>query len=240
MEILPKSGAGIPDEGRSALLSEALAAELRVMIATDVLPGGEKLTERHLAERLQVSRTPLREALKILAGDGLVTMLPNRGAVVVTFTPAQVLQRLEVLGLIEGHAGALACAVASDQQIAELRALHHDMLAAYERRDRTIYFQRNQAIHAGLVAASGNASLQEVQRLLNRQLFRYRYQASQGLPSWDAAVDEHGAIMALLTRRDGEALRPLLQQHVRSTWDLLYATAPLPSAAPPAGPADAA
>ncbi|MEJ1974860.1 MAG: GntR family transcriptional regulator [Acetobacteraceae bacterium] len=211
---------GIPEGGgHPPLLPQSIAAKLRILIATDALPAGQKLRERHLSEQLQVSRTPLREALKILAGDGLVTLLPNRGAVVVDFSPAKIREKLDVLGLIEGHAGQLACKAASDTQIAELRALHHEMLAAYERRDRGGYFQRNQGIHAGIVAAAGNASLVEVHELLNRQLFRYRYQGSVNPDTWDAAIDEHQTIMQLLTARDGEGLGTFLQRHVHSTWD---------------------
>ncbi len=211
---------GIPAEnGAPSLLPQSIAAKLRTLIATDALPAGEKLRERHLAERLNVSRTPLREALKILAGDGLVALLPNRGAVVVDFTPDEIRNKLDVLGLVEGHAGRLVCKTASDAVIAELRALHHEMLAAYERRDRGAYFQRNQAIHAGIVAGTGNATLAEVHGLLNRQLFRYRYQGSVNSQTWDAAIHEHETIMQFLTARDGEALGAFLQQHVHSTWE---------------------
>jgi DNA-binding GntR family transcriptional regulator len=166
----------------------------------------------------------LREALKILAGDGLVVLLPNRGAVVVDFSPDQIRNKLEVLGLVEGHAGRLVCKTASDAEIAELRAQHHEMLAAYERRDRAAYFQRNQAIHAGIVIATGNASLVEVHGLLNRQLFRYRYQGSVNPHTWDAAIHEHETIMQLLAARDGDALGAFLQQHVHSTWDKISPT----------------
>jgi DNA-binding GntR family transcriptional regulator len=216
---------GIPEaNGTIPLLPQSIAAKLRILIATDVLPAGDKLRERRLAERLQVSRTPLREALKILAGDGLVVLLPNRGAVVTHFSPDEIRDKLEVLGLVEGHAGRLVCKAASDVQIAELRALHHEMLAAYERRDRGAYFQRNQGIHAGIVVAAGNATLAEVHGLLNRQLFRYRYQGSANMHIWDTAIHEHGTIMELLAARDGEALGTFLQHHVRSTWDKISHT----------------
>ncbi len=211
--------------GAVPLLPQAIAAKLRFLIATDALVAGEKLRERHLAERLQVSRTPLREALKILAGDGLVALLPNRGAVVVDFNAGEIRDKLEVLGLIEGHAGRLVCQVATDAQIGELRALHHEMLAAYERRDRSAYFWRNQGIHAGLVAAAGNATLVQVHGLLNRQLFRYRYQGSVNADTWDAAVHEHETIMQLLSARDGEALGSFLQHHVHTTWDKIRGAA---------------
>ncbi|RCO07823.1 GntR family transcriptional regulator, partial [Bacilli bacterium] len=122
------------------LLSEQLAERLRTLIVTDELRPGTPLRERTLAEQLQVSRTPLRDALKILASDGLVRLLPNRGAVVAELTPEQIEEKLDVLGVIEEFAAIRACKLATDAEIGEIRALHHEMLAAYERRDRMAYF----------------------------------------------------------------------------------------------------
>lgn len=212
------------------LLSRQIAQRLRVMIAQDQLAAGERLRERALAEQLSVSRTPLREALKILAGDGLVTLLPNRGAVVTMLTPEEIQEKLDVLGLIEGFAGCRACAVAADGEIAEIRALHHEMLAAYERRDRPLYFRQNQSIHAGIVAISHNRTLCQVYEQLNRQLYRYRYQGSANPETWDLAIREHAAIVALLGAREGEKLQSLLQKHVHSTWERIRPRPPSPPA----------
>jgi DNA-binding GntR family transcriptional regulator len=183
------------------------------------------LRERALAERLRVSRTPLREALKLLAADGLVTLLPNRGAVVAELTPAEIEEKLDVLGVIEEFGAVRACQFASDEQLAEIRALHHDMLAAYERRDRINYFRLNQKIHCSIMAASKNHTLVAVHDQLNRQLYRYRYQGSVNSEIWHTAIDEHQVIIELLTRRDGQKLGEYLKRHVHRTWEqLLTAT----------------
>ncbi|HXP96690.1 MAG TPA: GntR family transcriptional regulator [Telmatospirillum sp.] len=200
------------------LLSQQIALRLRTMIATDALKPGERLRERTLAERLDVSRTPFREALKILESDGLVTLLPNRGAVVTVLSARDVQEKLDVLSVIEGFAGHQACLNASEQEIAEIRAQHHEMLAAYERRDRQTYFNINQAIHAAIVAAAHNRTLENVFRQINRQLFRYRYQGSVNTDIWHTAIDEHDRIIQMLSARDGENLSDLLRAHVSSTW----------------------
>lgn len=205
--------------GEDALLSLQIAQRLRTMIATDVLPPGTRLRERALAERLAVSRTPLREAVKVLAGDGLIVVLPKRGAVVADFDAADIAQKLEMLGVIEQFAGQQACQRATDADIAEIRATHHEMHAAYERRDRLRYFQLNQAIHRRLVLAARNASLEEIYERLNRQLFRYRYQGSVTSETWHTAIDEHDVIITLLSARDGERLGAFLRRHVHSTWE---------------------
>lgn len=203
------------------LLSAQIAQQLRTLIATDELKPGERLRERALSERLAVSRTPLREALKELAADGLVVVLPKRGAVVSEFSTEQIAEKLDVLGVIESFGGEQACRCASDAEIAEIRALHHEMHAAYERRDRMNYFRLNQAIHTSIIAAAKNATLQQVHERLNRQLYRYRFQGSVTSETWHTAIDEHEVIVRLLSARDGQALATFLQRHVHSTWEQL-------------------
>jgi DNA-binding GntR family transcriptional regulator len=211
--------ASVAGEAAEALLSMQIAQRLRTMIATDELKPGERLRERTLAERLDVSRTPLREALKELAGDGLVVVLPKRGAVVADLSPAAIGEKLDVLGVIEAFGGEEACKRATDQEIAEIRALHHEMHAAYERRDRMNYFRLNQAIHASIIAASKNLTLIQVHERLNRQLYRYRFQGSVTSETWHTAIDEHEIIIQLLSSREGARLGEFLRRHVHSTWE---------------------
>jgi DNA-binding GntR family transcriptional regulator len=159
--------AGLPaGAGRVRKEAEPLSARtvdrLRDLIVTEELRPGTPLRERALAERLGVSRTPLRDALKTLAADGLVTLSPNRGAVVAPFSATAIAEKLEVLSTLEGFAGEKAAEEATDAEIAEVRALHHELLAAFERRDRAAYFHLNQAIHRALVLAARNATLADL------------------------------------------------------------------------------
>lgn len=208
-------------ESVQELLAEQLAERLRDLIVTDELRPGTPLRERTLAERLQVSRTPLRDALKILASDGLVSLLPNRGAVVTELTPDQIEEKLDVLGMIEESAALRACKTASDDEISEIRALHHEMLAAYERRDRVTYFHLNQRIHRGIVNAAHNGTLAQIHELLNRQLYRYRFQGSVTSEIWHTAIDEHEEIIKLLSARQAQALGEFMRRHVHRTWEQL-------------------
>lgn len=203
------------------LLSQQIAQRLRTLIATDELKPGARLRERSLAERLQVSRTPLREALKELAGDGLVVVLPKRGAVVAELGAQQITEKLDVLGVIEAFGGEQACTRATESELAEIRALHHEMHAAYERRDRLTYFNLNQAIHTSIIAAAKNETLRQMHERLNRQLYRYRFQGSVSSETWHTAIDEHELIVKLLSARRGRELGEFLQRHVHSTWEQL-------------------
>jgi DNA-binding GntR family transcriptional regulator len=195
-------------------LHEETIDRLRDLIVHGDLAPGVRLNERVLCERLGISRTPLREAIKLLASEGLVELLPNRGAIVSRLDPAALAETLEVMGALESLAGELACRRASKPRIAEIRALHEKMLARHARGDLTGYFRYNQAIHMEIVEASGNAKLALMYRQMNANVRRARYMANLSKERWDAAVREHEAIIAALEARDATQLRQLLQDHL--------------------------
>lgn len=196
-----------------------VAERIREMIIQDELPPGAPIRERALSERLDVSRTPLREALKILSAEGLVELHPNRGAVVAAPRAAEIRELLQLLGVLEAFAAELACEAIGDAELAELRALHFEMLAAYTRGDRLGYFRRNQEIHLGLVRASRNQALIAHHRVLNARVYRARYICNLKTQRWESAIKEHELILEALGRRDGRALSEILRRHVLQAWD---------------------
>lgn len=198
------------------LLAAEVTERLRDLIVQGELGPGEKLNERVLCERLRISRTPLREAIKFLASEGLVDLRPHRGAVVKPITAESVREIFAVLGVLEELAGELACAHASDADIAEIRALHYEMLSHHARGDLAAYFRCNQEIHSHLVACTGNATLANTYRALNGHVRRARYMANLSRSRWDHAVEEHGRILDALSRRDGPALGALLRAHLEN------------------------
>jgi DNA-binding GntR family transcriptional regulator len=203
---------GVPRTRRP--LHEEAVDRLRDLIVQGELAPGSRLNERVLTARLGVSRTPLREAIKLLATEGLVDLLPNRGAVVAPIEPARIAETLTVMGALESLAGELVCARASDESFGEIRALHYEMLAMHARRDLEGYFRYNQAIHLKIVEASGNAVLAQTYRQLNANVRRVRYMANLSQERWDAAVQEHEAILAALAARDAARLKRLLRDHL--------------------------
>ena len=128
-----------------AALHEQVASRLRQMLVENQLAPGAKLNERELCEVLNVSRTPLREAIKMLAAEGLVELLPNRGAIALQLTEADVLNTFEVMAGLEGQSGELAATRITDGELAEIRAMHFEMMAAYTRRDLPGYYCLNAA-----------------------------------------------------------------------------------------------
>ena len=194
---------------------------LRDMIVRGDLVPGSRLNERVLCERLSISRTPLREAMKTLAAEGLVQLLPNRGAVVAAIDVDEVAALFQVMGALEALAGELACAHATDADIAEIAVLHYQMRLHYARRERAEYFRYNQTIHERIFEAAGNSVLLDVYRKLSGRLRRARFAANLSDERWSKAMQEHDEILDALTRRNGLRLRTLLQQHLRNKLEVV-------------------
>jgi DNA-binding GntR family transcriptional regulator len=197
-------------------LHDTVVARLRDLIVEGILAPGARIAERQLCESLGVSRTPLREALKVLASEGLVELLPNRGARVARLDERDVEDMFQVMGALEALAGALACAHMTEAELAEIAALHYEMLAQYTRRKLPEYFRLNQAIHAAIVAAARNPILAATYQSLAGRIRRARYLANLSEERWRNAVEEHEAILQALQARDGARLARLLEDHLRN------------------------
>src|ERR1700681_2922801 len=126
----------LPDAGReeSSLHDETLT-RLRDYIVEGSIPDGGRVPERELCAMFGISRTPLREALKVLASEGLVDLLPNRGARVRQLSEHELGELFDVMGGLEALAGRLACEKITDEEIAEIERLHYEMYGFYLRRD---------------------------------------------------------------------------------------------------------
>jgi DNA-binding GntR family transcriptional regulator len=215
-------------------LHQAVATRLRQRLVEGQIAPGSKLNERELAEQLKVSRTPLREAIRMLAAEGLVELLPNRGAVAAQLSLEDVAHTFEVIAGLEGQAGELAAARIGDGELAEIRALHYEMLAAYTRRDLSTYYRLNAGIHTHINAAARNPVLTQTWRTINARLQALRFRSNFDEAKWQRAVGEHDRMVELLAARDGEGLRRVLVQHLEHKRDAVLEQlrpAALPAAA---------
>lgn len=200
-------------------LHNVVVTRLRDMIIEGILQPGVRIHEGQLGEQLGVSRTPLREALKVLAMEGLVELVPGRGAMVRTLMAKDIQDMLGVQSVLEQLAGTLICLNASDEGIQEVRRLHDQMLAYYRAGDRLPYFKTNQQIHSALIALSGNESLAVVHEILQSRMRRIRYLGDQNDNTWSEAVRDHEEIITALEARDGKRLAAALVDHLSRTWD---------------------
>ena len=197
-------------------LHEEVADRLRELITEGELPAGARLNERMLCEQLGVSRTPLREAFKVLSAERLIELQPNRGAVVTVLSEGDVVHLFELMAELEGLSGELAAARRTDAELDEIRALHFEMLAAHARRDLSAYYRLNREVHALINRCARNPVLTETYQSVNLRIQNLRFRSNFNRDKWDAAVAEHGEIVDALSRRDAPALRRLLERHLRN------------------------
>ncbi len=209
---------------RRTLLHDELAARLRTLIQEGDLAPGEKLAEQELCDRFGVSRTPLREALKVLAGEKLVEIVPNRGARVVRLTIADLEEVFPVMGALEALAGELACAKITDRQITGIRRLHKDMVKHHRAGNLPEYFRVNEAIHDTILQAANNATLAKMKDGLAGRVRRARYRANMSEQRWTQAVAEHDEILDALEDRDGPRLGEILKRHLANKLETVKAS----------------
>jgi DNA-binding GntR family transcriptional regulator len=204
-------------------LHEQVAHRLRQMLVENRIAPGAKLNERELSEVLNVSRTPLREAIKMLAAEGLVELLPNRGAIAVELSEADVRHTFEVMAGLEAQSGELAAQRITDAELMEIKAMHFEMLAAHTRRDLPAYYRLNAAIHSAINAAAKNPVLIATYKQLNARLQALRFRSNQDEEKWAAAVAEHSRMIEALQARDARAMRAVLLAHLHNKLDVVLA-----------------
>ena len=200
-------------------LHDEVAGRLRALITEGQIAPGQRLNERVLCERLGVSRTPLREAFKVLAAERLIELNPNRGARVVELAAGDVAHLFEVMAALEGLSGELAAGRRTDDELREIRALHFEMLAAHARRDLPAYYRQNLAIHEAISRCARNPVLVETYDAINTRIQALRFRSNFNQDKWDAAVREHEAMLEALAAGDGPRLRALLETHLRNKRD---------------------
>ncbi len=207
----PESGFGISRR----YLHDEVADRMRELIQSGEMEPKERINESELTERFGISRTPLREAIKILATEGLLELLPNRGARVASISLEELEDVIEVIAGLEATAGDLACRTIGDAEIDAIQVDHDAMLAAYKAGDEAGYFRHNRLIHEAIMAAARNSTLANVYQSLSGRIQRSRYRAHQTEDQWHRAMSEHEEMIVHLRARDGDALGTLLREHIR-------------------------
>jgi DNA-binding GntR family transcriptional regulator len=197
------------------MLHEEVVSRIRAILLEGEIPPGARIPERDLCERLQISRTPLREALKVLAAEGLVQLLPNRGSRAARLTDKDMRDLFEVCQGLEALAGELACERITDVEINEIAAAQVEMTRHYRDGDLIQYYRCNRAIHEAIVAAARNPALVGLYNSVTARIRRARYVTPMTPNRWALAIREHEAILNALQRRDGVGLSHILRTHLR-------------------------
>lgn len=198
-------------------LQEEVAARLRNEIVEGIWAPGSRLQERVLCERYGVSRSPLRETFQIMAKEGLLELLPGKGAVVTRPTITDAAENAELLTALETLAIGLACERASEQQLQEISELHEQMRECSQQHDITSYYELNNAVHRAIVAASGNAALISVHDNVQRHITRLQNLSGALEAITDDSFMEHEEFVQGLLERNPDKATEALRVHLTYT-----------------------
>ncbi|WP_281174361.1 GntR family transcriptional regulator [Skermanella stibiiresistens] len=202
----------------------ALVSQIRSMIQEGELAPGEQIVETGLCETFGVSRTPMREALKVLASEGLVELRPRRTPIVAPVDPDEIAAIFEVMEGLEALAGRRAAENASPADIAELEGMHAAMVAQHDRGDRADYAIRNREIHARVVELAGNPVLKTTYANLSAKIHRARATTNYDAVRWVESVQEHERIMGAFRSGTPRDVADALVDHTRRTGVSVIAT----------------
>lgn len=202
--------------GRRPSLAEEAAATLREFILLGKLEPGIPVPERNLAEALGISRTPLKEALRILENEGLIAYGPTRRPRVADPSLEELAQNLAVLGALEALSGELACVKATDGELEKVARLEENMRLADDDTDALEFFGWDMEFHTTIVESARNAPLLKTHRAYNARLWRARFISSNSRTARDRTLMQHGTILSALRSRDGEACARHMRGHLES------------------------
>lgn len=202
-------------------LHNMVAEKLRDMIVHGALKAGEKIRVGELSERLGVSPTPFREALKVLAEEGLVELTPNRGARVSLFSSEEAATLFEVIAGLESLAAELTAVRMTDTDLASLQELHDEMRGHYQARRKDQYFDLNSLVHEAILEFARNDILAATHKRLLLRSRRGRYIAIVDPQRWDEAMREHEELMRALHRHDAAAAAAIWRKHLQRSGEVL-------------------
>jgi DNA-binding GntR family transcriptional regulator len=195
------------------MLHQNAVDTLRRMILSGELRPGQRLTEVSISKQLGMSRTPIREAFRTLAAEGLVDLLPDRGVLVSELDQENASQVFQVLGTLEALAGELSCVSMTSDQLENLAELQDDLERYFLSSDRPRYLEANRLIHALIVESSGNHALILAWRLLLPRAERARQVSTLDHARWAEAFSEHRKIFSALVAREVPLVRQLMAEH---------------------------
>ncbi len=195
-------------------LRDVVFNTLRQAILTGELKPGERLMEIHLANRLGVSRTPIREAIRKLELEGLVTMIPRRGAEVAQITEKSMKDVLEVRRTLDALSAELACERISKEEEEALKQACLNFEAAVKTKDTKAIAKADVAIHDIIAAATGNQRLIQLINNLAEQMYRYRFEYIKDASQHERIIEEHRIIYESIVKKDKEAAAEMAKTHI--------------------------
>jgi len=194
-------------------LREQIVSSLRESIIQGELHSGQKLTEPELAEKLGISRTPIREAFRQLESEGFLTVIPRRGAVVSRITRKEIEEFYELKSLLEGYAARIAAEKITEKGIEKLRKINEQLAVLAEKGDVEAFFAKNDEFHNTFISYCGNEKLQEFREHMVQRFMRFRLAALSVPGRLTDSVRQHRTIIRALARKDGRLAEAVVLEH---------------------------
>jgi len=202
-------------------LHEEIADNLREMIMSGELKEGDKIKEDELCAVMDISKTPLREALRVLSTEGLIKLIPNRGAFVSTPTFEEIKEMFDVMSVLEGACARAAAEKMSDRDFASLKKLHNKLEENFSRRDQKEYIRINNQYHSFVQDLAGNRTLNQIVNGLRQKILLYRFQSLNLPERFDQSIVEHRDLLEAFRKRNPQKAETLMRSHLRKQSDAL-------------------
>jgi DNA-binding GntR family transcriptional regulator len=204
-------------------LSETVAQRIRDMIHRGVLKTGDRIVEKKLCDALGVSRTPLREAMRILKSEGLVDLVPHKGAYVAQPSMEDVEELFDVMSILEGQCARVASKKMSEADFARLEKLHQKLEKFFELKDHDKYLEVNHKYHSLIQEMAGNRVLNEILGGLRQKILLYRQRQLYQPDRFEASMNEHRLLLEAFRNRDADAAERLMKRHLMNQCEALRA-----------------
>jgi len=214
-------------------LREKILESIRDAILSGQLRPGEKVTEPELAERFGISRTPIREAFRQLESEGYLTVIPRKGAVVISFTEKDIKEFYAIKSILEGYAARQACERLTGREIERLAAINARLRQLAESGDVKQFFTVHDDFHELFIRASGNSTLFDLITTLVKKFQRLRIASLSLTGRMDRSVTEHDKIIEAFRSRSVELSEKLVRENAEdSGWQLIRKGEPVHHSAP--------
>ena len=202
-------------------LHEEIANNLRELIMAGELQKGDKIKEDELCSSMGISKTPLREALRVLSVEGLIRLVPNRGSFVSTPTFEEIREMFGVMSLLEGVCAREAAEKMGEKDLAILEKLHKKLEENYQRKAQREYIRINNQFHSFVQELAGNRTLNQIVNGLRKKILLYRYQSLNLPERFAQSIQEHRDLLEAFRKKDPKKAETLMRRHLKKQCEAL-------------------
>ncbi len=202
-------------------LHEEIANNLRELIMSGELQEGDKIKEDELCSSMGISKTPLREALRVLSVEGLIKLVPNRGSFVSTPTFEEISEMFDVMSVLEGACARAAAEKMGEKDFATLEKLHEKLEKNYRRKAQREYIRINNQYHTSVQEIAGNRTLNQIVNGLRQKILLYRYKSLNLPERFAQSIQEHRDLLEAFRKKDPKKAETLMRRHLKKQCDAL-------------------